>query len=170
MLVIVETFLRIALRRLGPEDLPDSGFLLGLAVLAYLGCNFLAALPVIGAGPVLLRALAADFALLVGCVWLLLRLSGHGGRFRRTLTALLGTGALLQACALPFNWWLGAAAGQPALAPTVGIIAVLLWSLVVNGHILARALSVPYAVGLSVSIAYFIINYLVSAQAGPAGA
>jgi hypothetical protein len=82
---------------------------------------------------------------------------------------VLGTGALLSLCMLPFNYWLDLTAepGKPALAPTIGLLAVVSWSLVVNGHIFARALSRPFVAGLGISIAYFFLNYLVFAQFGP---
>jgi hypothetical protein len=57
--------------------------------------------------------------------------------------------------------------GKPALAPTIGLLAVVSWSLVVNGHIFSRALSRPFVAGLVISIAYFFLNYLVFAQFGP---
>lgn len=169
MLPILDAFLQIALRRRGPEDLPDSGFLLVVAGAAYVLTQGLLAAPVYGTPLALARSLVLDLLLLCGCLWGLLRLSGHGRRFRQSLTAVLGTGALLSVCMLPFNYWLDAAVepGKPALAPTIGLLAVVSWSLVVNGHIFSRALSRPFAAGLALSVAYFFLNYLVFAQFGP---
>src|SRR5690554_3048467 len=119
MLALIQTFLLIALRRLGPEDLPASGFLLGLVAVAYVAMQLLLALPVYGAGPVLARALLIDVALLVGFAWGLLSLTGHPRRLRQTLTALFGTGALFSLFMLPVNAALTAFSTpqQPALLP-----------------------------------------------------
>jgi len=172
MLPILDVFLQIALRRRGPEDLPDSRFLLLLAGTAYVLAQSVLAAPVYESLLALGRSLVLDVLLLCGCLWGLLRLAGHAGRYRQTLTAVFGTGALLSVCMLPFNYWLDLTPepGKPALAPTIALLAVVSWSLVVNGHILARALSWPFVAGLGISIAYFFLNYLVFAQFGPSPA
>lgn len=169
MLPILDAFLQIALRRRGPEDLPDSRFLLLLAGVVYVATQAALAAPVYGSPLALARSLVLDLVLVCGCVWGLLRLTGHATRYRQTLTAVFGTGALLSMCMLPFNYWvdLTAPAGEPALGPTIGLLAVVSWSLVVNGHIFSRALSRPFIAGLAISIAYFFLNYLVFAELGP---
>lgn len=169
MLPILDAFLQIALRRRGPEDLPDSRFLLLMAGLIYVISQALLAASVYGSPLALGRSLLLDVILLCGCVWGLLRLTGHASRYGQTLTAMFGTGALLSICMLPFNYWLDIAAepGKPALLPTIGLLAVVSWSLVVNGHIFSRALSRPFAAGLMISVAYFFLNYLVFARLGP---
>ena len=169
MLPILDVFLQIALRRRGPEDLPDSQFLMLLAGSAYVLTQGVLAAPVYGSPIELARSLVLDLILLCGCLWGLLRLAGHASRFRQTLTAVLGTGALLTVCMMPFNYWLDVAGepGKPALAPTIGLLGIVSWSLVVNGHIFSRALSRPFLAGLAISVAYFFLNYLVFAQFGP---
>jgi len=169
MLPILDVFLQIALRRRGPEDLPDSRFLLLLAGVAYVLTQAVLAAPVYNAPLALARSLVLDLLLLCGCLWGLLRLAGHPTRYRQTLTAVFGTGALLSACMLPFNYWLDLTVepGKPALAPTIGLLAIVSWSLVVNGHIFSRALSRPFVAGLAIAVAYFFLNYLVFAQFGP---
>lgn len=169
MLPILAAFLQIALRRRGPEDLPDSRFLLWMAGAVYVLTQAALAASVYATPMALVRSLVLDLLLLCGFLWGLLRLAGHTARYRQTLTAVFGTGALLSACMLPFNYWLNVAAepGKPLLAPTIGLLAVVSWSLVANGHIFARALSRPFVAGLAISVAYFFLNYLVFAQFGP---
>ncbi|MEO8223998.1 MAG: hypothetical protein ABI661_04280, partial [Gammaproteobacteria bacterium] len=168
----LDVFLQIALRRRGPEDLPDSRFLVLVAGLVYVAVQGFLAVPVYGTPLALGQSLALDLVLLCGCLWGLLRLAGHAPRFRQTLTALFGTGAVLGLCMLPFTVWLDAAAapGKPAVGPTIGLLAVVSWSLVVNGHIFSRALSAPFVAGLAIAVAYFFLNYLVFAQFGPSPA
>jgi hypothetical protein len=171
MLPILDVFLQIALRRRGPEDLPDSQFLLLIAGLAYLATQAVLAMPVYSTASVITRSLALDVLLLCGLLWGMLRLAGRTPRFRQTLTAVLGTGALLGACMLPFNYWIGMAAerGTPSWAgPRIGLLAIISWWIVVNGHIFSRALSAPFAAGLALAIGYFFLNLLVFSQFGPA--
>lgn len=172
MLPILDVFLQIALRRRGPEDLPDSGFLLVLTAACYVVALTLLAWPIYGASGALARSVGLDLLLLYGCVWGLLRFTGHAARLGRTLTAVFGTGALLSLLMVPFNFWLGSLSGteRPAVLPVLANLAIVSWSLVVNAHILARALSSPFTLGLVLSVAYFFLNYLVFSQVGPAPA
>ena len=169
MLALLEAFLQIITRRRGPEDLPDSQFL----TLVALGLYMLAQFPVAGvlygwtARAVL--AILADAALLVLAFWALLQVTHLSARYRRTLTALAGTGALLALPQAPLVYLSQAAtaAGQPPVGPTIGLLALLLWSIVVQAHITARALSRSFAVGLAVAFGYFILSYQLSGQFGP---
>jgi hypothetical protein len=169
MLAIIDFFLQITLRRRGPEDLPDSRFLLLLSALCYVVVQLFLALPIYSLSILLFRSILVDVALLCACVCGLLWLAHHLSRSGQTLTAFFGTGALLGLLMLPFNYWLDAQSvpGQPALLPTAGLLAIVSWSLVVNGHIFARALSIPFVAGIMLSLAYFFLNYLVFWQLGP---
>lgn len=166
MLALLDAFLQIALRRRGPEDLPDSRFLLRLALVAYM----LAQLPVVavlyGWTGAAMLAILMDTGLLALFFWLTLKLTRRIGRYRRTLTALLGTGALLALPQAPLVFFskMATAAGQPPVGPTVGLLVVLFWSIIVQAHITARALSSNFGVGLAIALAYFILSYQVSGQ------
>jgi hypothetical protein len=170
MLPIFDAFLQIALRRRGPEDLPDSQFLLLIAGIAYLVTQAILVVPVYDTLSFVVSSLFLDVLLVCAVLWGLLNLAGHRRRFRQTLTAMFGTGALLGACMMPFNYWLDlvVASGKPAVGPRVALLAIISWWVVVNGHIFARALSAPFAAGLAIAVGYFFLNYFVFAQFGPA--
>lgn len=173
MLAVLHVFLQIALRRGGPEDLPDSRLLLLLAALAYEITQTLLILAFPDSSPpALLGSLVLDLLLLCLGLWGLLKIAGRSARYGQTLTALFGTGALLGFCMLPFKYWIEWA-GDPVrspLAPAVGMLALIGWSLAVNGHIFSRALSIPSLLGMLVAIGYFFLNFLVFSQFGPAPA
>ena len=160
MLVYVRTLVDIALRRLGPEDLPDSGFLLVLTLIAYLVLQLPLALVAYGPNNAIVTAIGVSALLLAVFLWLLLGLAGYRARYRQTLTALLGTSALVSFLSIPFSLWREAALDvQPTAAlPSIFIFAIMLWSLAIDGHILSRALSRPFVIGLMVSIAYFFLH------------
>ncbi len=160
MLVYVQTLLNIALRRLGPEHLPDSGFLLALTLVAYVALQVPLAWVAYGPSDAIVTTIGVSALLLIAFLWALLALTGYQSRFRQTLTALLGTTALLSLLSIPFSLWREATLdGQlPSAVPNVFILAIMLWSLAIDGHILARALSRPFAMGLMVSIAYFFLH------------
>lgn len=171
MAELIRAFFDITLRRRGPEDLPASGFLLGLV----LGCYAL----VSGLGVAVYARSVADFsaqlaldlALFFGFFVLLLALYRRTGRLLQTLTALLGTGAMLSAIALPLLLWLRTedpetpGAGVPAL----GMYLLVLWSLMVTGHILHRALEIPFVGGMVLALGYFTLNIAAFGYLFPAG-
>lgn len=169
MLAVLRAFWNIVLRRLGPEDLPDSGFLLAVSLTFYVLLQLPVAAPSYGFGFDLWRNLLLDALMLFAFVWILLRLAGHAGRFRQTITALLGCGALLTLVAIPFSiWWQsGTDEGVVHAGPTAALIVIIIWSVMVNAHILSRALSRSFGVGILLSVAYLAFNYqAISSLAG----
>ena len=163
MLAYVRTLINIALRKLGPEDLPDSKFLLGLTLATYVLVDLPLTGMVFGPSIVLVQIIALDLGMLITCLWSLLSLTGHAARFRQTLTALLGTSILLNLLIAPFSYWRQATVGmetQSAL-PVIAIFSMVLWSLSINGHIISRALSRTYSIGLVIAVIYFILNTFV---------
>ncbi len=172
MLAYIQAFINIALRRSGPEDLPDSGFLLGVTLAVYLATQVPLALIAYGPTEVLVSTVAASLLLLFGGLWVLLRLTGHRARYQRTVTAMLGIGALLSVLSLPFSLWrqsmLETATG--VAMPSTFLFAIMLWSIVIDGHILARALSRPYGIGLLVAIVYFFLHTTILFELMPNGA
>jgi hypothetical protein len=170
MLAVLQAFLNITFRRQGPEDLPASRFLLLLAVGCYLVLQFAVGMPYYdGLTAGLLRSVLLDLGLLCGVLWLLLGLAGRQARYLQTLTAMVGAGAVLNVVLLPFNWWYerGVDSGTTELIPTAGIIAIVLWSVTVNGHIFSRALSLPFITGLAISMGYFLMSVLIISRVAP---
>ncbi len=171
MLALLEVFFQIVTRRRGPEDLPDSQFLLSMALGAYMLAQVPVAAILYGATSTATLAIVADTALLAVCFWLPLTMTGRAGRYRQTLTALLGTGALLALPQAPlvFLSKVATASGQTPLGPTVGLLALLFWSIFVQAHIASRALSSSLGLGLAVALAYFVLSYQISGQFALAG-
>ena len=160
MFELMKAFAGIALRRIGPEDLPKSTFLLGVTVALYATLQVPAAILVFGARPDALRTVVLDIALLSVALWMLLYLTGFRARYQQTLTAILGTSALLSLISLPFNLWRNALGDNAAAAtaPSAFILAIVLWSFIVDGHILSRALSRAFFLGVMIAITYFFVH------------
>ena len=163
MLTYIKTLINIALKKLGPEDLPDSKFLLAFTFVFYLVIDVPLTAIAFGPSMMLLQVIVLDMGFLIACLWILLRLSGLLSRFRQTLTALLGTSALLNILISPFSFWREVSAGtsSESALPVIGIFAIVLWSLSIDGHILSRAISKSYSIGLGIAVVYFILNTFV---------
>lgn len=159
VLPLIRTLFDIVLLRKGPEDMPRSWVLL-LLVLALWVFSALAALALIE------QFDESDFFLgffsgIIGisCYAALVVVSGHSERLPQTISAIIGCGALISLAFvaeyvlfLPFL-------GQ---VPT-GLIAnlILLWSVPVEGHIIARAMDRHWYIGILIAIVVFALQYVI---------
>jgi hypothetical protein len=159
MMQLVRLFAAICLLRAAPQDLPGSRMLLGFTLGLYLLFAWLLAIPAYGA----VRAFQVgllDTALLVAFIQSLLFLLQRRARILQTLTAMAGSGCLLGLVALPLVLW-----GQPSQAEeqVSGLLLyawllLLVWNLLVAGHILRHALSTSLGVGIGVALLYALFS------------
>jgi hypothetical protein len=163
MRALFDLFLDICLFRKGPQHIPASQILLRAALAAY-GISGLLVL-LINLEPVrALLVMSADIALLAGLTYGVLSLSNYNGRFLQTLTALLGTGTLVQLMALPISLWLSKTLQQETIAalPQLLYIALLVWSIAIIAHILHQALAVSRSIGVLYTLGYIAISWIIS--------
>jgi len=170
MPALVRLFIDIALHRKGPQDVPASSAVFGVALLAYLAVGAAVLWPSTEGMNELFSQLGAELLLTVVVFGGLLAVTGRGARAGQTLAAMFGTGALLSALALPFVWVLARAisAGTPqpgmeipVLFSTMALFMLLFASLLVTGHILRHALDWSYAAGVLAASAYFALSTVV---------
>ncbi|HFD91658.1 MAG TPA: hypothetical protein ENJ22_00030 [Gammaproteobacteria bacterium] len=172
MKLIFSKFFDICLLRAGPQDLPSSTLLLGLALLLYFVIGVL--LTVISVSLVEAVVLVvADIALLGGLVYVLLWANNLLDRLIRVWTALLGSGAFFETLALPLLAWqqqiMDNAQSEVISLNETGVVVsslllwlVLFWNLIVIGHILRHALSTLLPIGIALSVAYMFISITLS--------
>jgi hypothetical protein len=160
MLAFVQALLNVALRKKGPEDLPDSRFLLWVTFLVYLLLQVPLGWIAYGPSAVLVSTIAVSIILVVSGLWVLLALFGYQARFRQSLTAMLGTNALLSALSMPFSLWRDITINfeSGVALPSTIIFAIMVWSLVIDGHIFSRAISKSFGIGLMISVAFFFMH------------
>ena len=147
----------ICLLRAGPQDIPYSPLLLGLALAAYALIDLMVtSLAVAGATAV--KMVLLDVAVMAVFLQLILQWYAKPARFLQTLTAMAGTGALLGLLAWPLIRVLADVGpdGAPPLPAVLLWLALLIWSLVVLGHILRHALGVSLPVGVALGVLYSI--------------
>jgi hypothetical protein len=176
VLVILKAFWQIALFREGPENLPDSRPLLIFALLAYAltGALVLISSEVAQAmlaedpqqiqwGRVLFEEsllTCLDILALGVCTWAMLFYFGLQNRLRQTLTALAGVSAVLQALSWPaFMLLFYESVSELWGLLLLLLVVILLWSIAVYGHILSRAVSLSFGLGVALAVLYFIIDY-----------
>ncbi|MGD8408068.1 MAG: hypothetical protein PVG50_07530 [Thiohalophilus sp.] len=152
-------FWKICLLKKGPEETPFSSTLLViLLIFGFLLDNLRINLLI----PELTYYQLAGVLLVHTLLMLLLTagllaIFGYRTRIVQTLTALGGTGIILSALILPFDYVTNLTQGKFTMASIISLF-VQIWSLVVVGHILSSALSVHRLTGIVISIGFYILG------------
>ena len=154
MTSILLSFINLCRLRAAPQDLPYSILLMG----ATLVCYFLAGLGIASSeqafGPALLTSVV-DVVLLVGLARLALWITNHGARAMQTVTALAGTGTLFELLAWPLIATMqGVTAGAPSTTLSFLLLALIVWNIVVIGHILRHALDMTMWIACGIALLY----------------
>jgi len=164
VLRLILTVVDIMLHRRGPDSLPSSRFLFWF-LLASMLASSLAVRIVEGITMprVAVTLLVAGFEFWF--VWGMLRLFGRVRRFRQTMSAVLGTDAIIAALMMPFAPFSDppTAAGQELSLAWFALTFLEVWSIDITAFVLSRALERPYLPTLAIVIAYFLL--IVSLQA-----
>ena len=152
MTALLRLFLDIALFRKGPQDVPDYPILFALTLLAdFTISTVVGVLEGDALGAILQAAVASG--LLLGFVAVILWVTSHPERFRKTATAVLGCDALITLVALPVSLLSDVISGLSLL-----IIGILFWNLLVFAHILKHALAIGYALSVALALIYTLTS------------
>lgn len=160
MKLLLNRFLDICLLRAGPQDLPASTVLLILSLIIYTASGLLLSLLNANLARSLLIVIV-DVLMLVGLAYLILWIRMLTKRYLQTLTALAGTGAILELTALPLLYWqnLSATTDGPGLFITSLLLwAWLIWNVIVVAHILRHTLSTSFFNGTLLSVLYMFVS------------
>lgn len=157
MLALSATLFDIIRLRKGPDAIPYSWVLCLLTLVMWLFAGLVLTLLIDEMTD--RDYVVGTFVGVVGlaCYAALVVTMGHTPRLLQALTAVLGCGALITLLFV---------AGRVFLTPLIGdnlanfvVTLLLLWSVPVEGHILARAINRHWYVGIVVAMAVFIFQY-----------
>jgi len=165
---LIRSFWAICLLRAAPQDIPASPALAMAALGAYLGSG--TTLMLADSAPLTaLAQVALDAAVLAVVTTVLLNLRRHPLRLTQTYTALVGSGTLLNLIALPITLGLlsaRGAGGEGGLFVMLWLV-LLVWSLVVTGHIYRHALDIPLPAGIIIAMGYLMLILELTRQLFP---
>jgi hypothetical protein len=164
MFEIIKLLFDICLFKKGPQNLPNSVWLLRILMVVDVGISFLMMNIRTGWLDSLLQA-GVGVLLVVGFSWVMLYVARRLGRFSLTTCALLGTDALISFFALP-----GIASmmlGRGALLAFFVMIALMIWHWAVIGHIIRNALEQTLVFSLGLAFLYILGSYQVMALLFP---
>jgi hypothetical protein len=142
--------------RSGPQNLPASWPLAVILVSAYMVQNLITGqqLEDDNAAAKSLLAISLQVVVLTG----LLYWRRHLERFPQTLSALAGVGIVFNAITWALLTQSDPAANQPMLALTW--FAVFIWSLFIDANIYRHSLSVPFAMGMLITVLTLAASYV----------
>jgi len=165
VLIVYRTFLQIALLRKGPESIPHSQVLLIVVTAIWLTVEFVGTFAV-NAKP--LRSILIDMLLVAVslCIYILVAaLFRRRERILRLLVAVLGTSAIFGV--LIFTCLLLMPYGLVSDGINWIIVIIALWSVAVEGHIMAKVIEQPWSVGFLVAFAVFVLQLQLSWALNP---
>lgn len=152
----------IALLRGDPSGLPSSRPSVAVFVLAYAVADFVIAR--IGGVQSMLARTAVDLALTLPFFWLLLAVRRRSHRFPQTVNAALGTYVVLSPVIVVLLLLRGPARSSEALSllMTACFTAVMIWYLLILGHILRSALDTGLVTGFAIAVAWLVASVAIS--------
>ncbi|MGE5155315.1 MAG: hypothetical protein ACM3ST_15055 [Bdellovibrio bacteriovorus] len=159
MQVLIRFYVELCLLRRAPQDLPASSALFWAVLAVDLAVGLAVGL---AAGLPLGTSLTQDVleaALMLGALYAGLYFTRHPARFLQSASALLGTSALISLAALiPMS--LNPTGSEETDAAALGavlLLGLIIWSVVVAGHILRHTFGISLAQGAAIAVSFQIL-------------
>ena len=148
--------------RRGPEDMAYSKRLLVVLIGASVGLDVLSE-RVLGGHDALARSLVST-ALVLALCWIALAVRQLGNRYVQTATALVACGIVFSLLVLPLAMLAGPMPSDASLTPLQTLLvwatfAIFVWSVLVDAHIIRRALDAPFGLGVALALAWTIADW-----------
>jgi hypothetical protein len=166
MLALFETLFDIIRLRKGPDAIPYSPVVFALTMALWLAAGLVMTImtPQLRQQDFLIGTVTGLSGL--GCYAGIVLLTGNRPRLLQTVTAILGCGAILSLLFVAANVFL-----SPFLSKNItSLVAtlILLWSIPVEGHIIARSISRHWYVGIVAAMGVFIFQLFLYSLVDPA--
>ena len=153
---LLNYFVDLCLLRVGPQDLPASKPLLVLLS----GLNILVGLVMIvdvraGMASALAESIF-ETAFMLTALYFGLQWRNHQPRFMQAGTALMGSGLLISLLALPLISW---SQRPDSIEAGLLLLALIIWSMVVMGHILRHTFEIGLGLGVGLAFGYTLLSW-----------
>lgn len=155
----LKVFVDIVLWRRGPQDLPNSGLLVILTLIAFELVNLLQIALIGVSAAELVLYLVVDPLLLMGGLWLVMKLFDRIERWPQTISALLGCSALLAlVVSVPMVLLAGPRlAADPPPAAQLLALGMVIAFILVAGRIIQLATESNLLTGAAIATTYVVI-------------
>lgn len=153
---LLQTLFDIALLRRGPEDIPHSWLMLNLCIGLWLSALLATTVMIANFDKIDAGIAVGSAAVGVFCYFVVLSIAGFGARLLQTLSALIGAGALISFAMLAILVLMTPFFGRNIA--NLGAFLLLVWSVPVKGHIIARAINQHWYAGIVIALAIFLLQ------------
>jgi hypothetical protein len=162
MTALLSSLAQIALLRKDPGILPASTAWVVVFTLGYAGVNCLMAR--IDVSDRILERTAFDLVLTLTFFWLLLAITRRAHRFPQVVNAIFGTYLVLAPVMIGLMLLRGLAKTHYVfwLLMTAGTTVVVIWYLLVVGHVLRSALDTGLVTGFAIAVTWAIVSVALS--------
>ena len=157
--ILFKTFLNMCVFRYKPQDLPQSYDLLMLCLLIYTFINVLLAMTTTPFAQAL-QISVLDTVIITIITIFILKINRHYERWIKTLMALAGTGCIIGLFTLPLFAGAFLLEVSELIQSLILMIylALLIWNIVIMGHILRHAMETSLGVGIVFAMIYLVIT------------
>jgi hypothetical protein len=152
VLKLLNFFVDLCLLRRAPQDLPASQALLVVVLVVNALSGIVLGIQTWAGAGAALAATVVDIGVLLGLLWVALRVRGVTARFTQSATALLGAGTLFTLLAMPLQPLLDAP--EDIEGGALLYLLLLIWVQLVYGHVLRHALNLKLVAGVALSLVY----------------
>ena len=158
MYELIKLFFDISIFKKGPQDVPNSRFLLHSLILIYICISFLTLM--LNVDVILaISQIIVEIILILGFSSLVLFFSKKTERYIQTVSALFATNGLISIVALvPLASMMAEPKDSPGLSVIV-VIFLMVWHWLVSGHIFRHAMDQNLFFGLGVAFLYILVSY-----------
>lgn len=158
---LLKLFVELCLFQVKPQDLPASKNLTLMAALAAVVANTLTHQTLMPLVPAFQTALL-QIGVFAATILVVLRLKRVPERLPQSLTAILGSGALLQLAAWPVSSWLVRARGTAGVElPFLFLAGLSLWMFAIVVYVLRHALELRTAASILIALLCQVATLLV---------
>jgi len=165
VLALLETLFHIIRLRRGPDAIPYSWLVCLITLTLWLVAGLVMTVMIDGMSDQ--DYLVGTFTGVVGlgCYASIIVLSGHAPRLLQSVTAILGCGAVLSFLFVAVSVFLMPFLGESITSLVATLI--LLWSIPVEGHIIARATDRHWYIGIVTAMAVFVFQLFLYSLLNP---
>lgn len=160
MLSWAKFFIQVCFLRAAPQDAPGSKSIRNISIAVYFAIGMLVSLHTQPLLPSLFVAFMQTL-ILVFITNLLLLIRKTPERFDQTVTALMGTGALIGLVAIPILNLILVTGGEASNLSFLWIV-LIAWETAVAGHILRHAMDVTFITALGVALIYMYVSFAIT--------
>jgi len=162
--ILFNAFFDICRLRKYPQDIPQSNALFYACLVCYLLASVILALLSMPASTAIASSLI-EMTLVMIFTYALLQIRARTARWLQTMTAILGTGIIINLFALPLYYASlhGNEGGVLQGVVVLFFFVLVIWNIVIMGHIFKHALEISMSIGVVIAISYlWVISAFIS--------